>query len=183
MCQPMIASVLKLTKLHAKTLQHGRGGRPGIKYKGKRVDAMDTPKECMDTDCVAISATMQFETDAGKPLNVFIFVDRTSTKRDLYIAQFECGSVFYEHIVGSTETLSIFDETWPVQQMLDVARDCSRRDHSWDCVYTRFKLSGIQIGEEIISERTIQYGFNKEWKWPDLPRKYKELFEASAGAA
>ena len=132
---------------------------------------MDTPKECLDTDCVAISATLQFETDAGKPLNVFIFVDRTSTNRDLYIAQFECGSVFHEHIVGSTETLSIFDETWPVQQMLDVIRACSRR-----------KLSGIQIGKEIISERAIQYGFNKEWRWPDFPRKFKEQFEAAVGA-
>ena len=34
-CQSMIASVLKLTKRHAKTLQHGRREKPGKAYKGK----------------------------------------------------------------------------------------------------------------------------------------------------
>ncbi len=140
---------------------------------------MDNQTERPDTGRTAIGATLQFETDSAWPLEVCIFVDRTTANRELQIARLECGPVWYEYIVGNADTLTASDETWLVRQMLEVIRDCSHQSGHWNYASDYFKKHGVLIGREIVDARAIQYGYNKERKWPDFPGKFKEMFDAA----
>ena len=66
---------------------------------------MNETKECRDTWRYASSASLKFETNRSEPLEVGIFMDRTSARMTLWIAEFKCGIIQYDHVLDSEENL------------------------------------------------------------------------------
>ena len=129
---------------------------------------MDETKECRDSWRYADSASLKFETNRSEPLEVSIFMDRTSARMSLWIAAFKCGIIQYDHVLDSEENLQIYD-VWLVQRMLKIIKEC---DKDYLCNY------GIKIIREIESERTIHYGYNMDLKWAEFPERLKVLFDS-----
>ena len=129
---------------------------------------MNETKECKDFGCYASSASLKFETDGAEPLEVTIFIDRTTARMSLWIAAFKCGRIQYDCVLDSEENLQIRDE-WLAQRMVEIIKECDK-----DYLY----YYGIKIIREIESERTIHYGLNMDLKWKDFPERLKVLFDS-----
>ena len=124
-----------------------------------------------------MTARMEFETDGAHPLEVLIFVDRTTAVSDLWIASYQCGSITMESVLWDPKSDGFgVSDVWMAQQMLNVIKECDE-EYSCNYMYRAFLNYGVRIRKEIKNARTIQYGANKEWRWPDFPKRLKAVFE------
>ena len=122
-----------------------------------------------------VSAAMKFETEDGKTLEVYIFVDRTTAKKYISIASYKCGNFLYDQVLDALEGPALTD-VMVAGLMADIIKECDPDNP--DCyTYRCFLHRGIRIVRELESERVIYYGSNGEWKWPDFPEKIKKIFK------
>ena len=122
-----------------------------------------------------VSAALKFETDGGKPLEVYIFVDRTTAKKYISIASYKCGKFLYDQVLDALEGPALTD-IMMARLMADIIKECEL-DNPDSYTYRCFLHRGIRIVREMESERVIYCGKNGEWKWPDFPQKIKKIFE------
>ena len=137
---------------------------------------MDETKECRDSWRYADSASLKFETDGTGLLEVYIFADRTTARKTLWIAWYKYENGHWADLIDGLDDLVIEDE-WLVKKMIEVIKDCKRYD-SFRHYYQEkpYKYKTIRIIREIESERTIHYGYNMDLKWDEFPERLKVLF-------
>lgn len=136
---------------------------------------MNLIKEELPSCNFVVNATLKFETDGSEPLEVYICVDRTAAMKPLGLASFKCGKILYDMILDALETPALTD-TMMAEKMKDIIKECDQNNPGGS-MYRYFLHYGIRISREIKSERTIQYGKNGKWQWPDFPERIKKIFE------
>ena len=142
----------------------------------RRVNRMDESKGRKDSWRYANSASLKFETDGDKLLEVSIFADRTTAKKTLWFAWYKYERAQWYNLMDGLDDLEIEDE-WLVQKMIEIIKECEK--HNTFTYYYQKKpclCKEIKIIRELESERTIHYGFNKDLKWDEFPERLKMLF-------
>ena len=122
-----------------------------------------------------VSAALKFETDGGKPLEVYIFVDRTTAKKYISIASYKCGKFLYDQVLNALGGPALTD-IMMARLITDIIKECDK-DNPDCCTYRCFLHRGIRIIREIEVGRIICYGSNGEWRWPEFPEKIKKYLK------
>ena len=142
----------------------------------RRVERMDESKGCKDSWRYANSASLKFETDGDKLLEVSIFADRTTSEKTLWFTWYKYETDQWYYIMDGLDDLEIEDE-WLAQKMIEIIKECEKYN-TFICYHQKkpYLCRKVRIIREIESERTIHYGFNKDLKWDEFPERLKMLF-------